>query len=180
MPAKIPTKASLLDDEDDANPYAVTDEKQGFRCPNCANEMESVDAIICLFCGYNTVTRMSPGTRKIHETTGWDQTKWLLPAFAAILGIIALIGGLIYYHFELPYVIFDTHPSWADVEKDPETEGSRVKIVKKIDLFSANMFLPMIELWPAIFVLFMGYKLGRFAFVRLVLDPKPPEKVKVG
>src|SRR5947207_737731 len=40
--------------DDEANPYGITTIDLSARCPNCANKMESEDAIICLHCGYNT------------------------------------------------------------------------------------------------------------------------------
>src|SRR5437588_12293152 len=43
-------------DEND-NPYGVTELDLAPRCPNCAEEMESHDAVVCLHCGYNTLTR---------------------------------------------------------------------------------------------------------------------------
>ena len=36
----------------------------GFRCPECANEMEGPEAVVCLKCGYNTLTRQRIETRK--------------------------------------------------------------------------------------------------------------------
>jgi ribosomal protein S27E len=167
-------------EDDDANPYGFSDTVDRFRCPNCANEMESDDAIICLNCGYNTMTRQTPGTRVILQTTGWEQTKWLLPGVGAIIGICIVIGALVYYHFELPYVVFDSSPSWAEAENDKETEGSRTKIIKKLDAFTANMFHPMIEVWLVVFAAFIAYYLGRFAFTRLILEPRPPERLKKG
>src|SRR5262245_53642187 len=52
-PVKVGPKAS--GDEDDAKAYglsAITDEGIP-RCPHCAQEMSSAEAIICLHCGYN-------------------------------------------------------------------------------------------------------------------------------
>src|SRR4051794_36128687 len=39
------------DDDEDANPYGMTFEDLSARCPECANAMESEDAVICLHCG---------------------------------------------------------------------------------------------------------------------------------
>ena len=33
------------------NPYGMTFEKLGNRCPDCANELESEEAVVCLHCG---------------------------------------------------------------------------------------------------------------------------------
>src|SRR5262245_36147539 len=45
------------DDEDNPNPYGLTEETFAPRCPHCAYELESADAKVCLNCGYNTATR---------------------------------------------------------------------------------------------------------------------------
>src|SRR5262245_52786911 len=69
-PAKPPPKgappAKPSDDEfdQDSNPYGVTTTELGHRCPQCAAEMPSPDAIICLNCGYNTETREQFRTKK--------------------------------------------------------------------------------------------------------------------
>src|SRR6266849_1589559 len=34
------------------NPYDLTEIKLATRCPQCAAEMESPDAVVCLNCGY--------------------------------------------------------------------------------------------------------------------------------
>src|SRR3982074_2033126 len=40
------------EDEEDDTPIGVTALDTAPRCPNCANEMESEEAVICLTCGY--------------------------------------------------------------------------------------------------------------------------------
>ena len=59
-----------IDDEEDANPYGVTALDTAPRCPDCANEMESEDAIICLHCGYNSRTRVKIEARAVDDVTG--------------------------------------------------------------------------------------------------------------
>src|SRR5262249_12001216 len=56
-PKAPPAKKPHQDDEDEgihANPYGVTTLDLTPRCPHCANEMVSEEAIICVYCGYNT------------------------------------------------------------------------------------------------------------------------------
>src|SRR5262245_44499307 len=53
------------DDDDNPNPYGITQLDIAPRCPNCANEMESEEAVICLYCGYNTLTRTWGKTDKV-------------------------------------------------------------------------------------------------------------------
>src|SRR5437870_3131869 len=57
-PAKPGAPASRNDeDEEDSNPYQLTTLEETPRCPHCAKEMESPEAVICLHCGFNTRTR---------------------------------------------------------------------------------------------------------------------------
>ena len=60
------------EDEEDDNPIGVTALDTSPRCPNCANEMESEDAVICLTCGYNTRTRLQAKTVAVHDITAHD------------------------------------------------------------------------------------------------------------
>jgi predicted Zn finger-like uncharacterized protein len=150
-PAK-PAKPVEDDDEDEADskPYDVTSLDLAPRCPYCANEMESEEAIICLHCGYNTLTRERAGTRKIHETTGGDYFLWLLPGIACVLTIIGLIVGDIVYVVKIG--------EWTNPED------------------WTSMFAHLsIKLWLVIVSLFMMYHAGKFAIKRLILNPHPPE-----
>src|SRR5262245_54886849 len=65
-PAKEERKPIRFDDEDDnPDPYAVTALDIAPRCPNCANLMADEKAFICLYCGYNTLTRTWGKTEKV-------------------------------------------------------------------------------------------------------------------
>ena len=44
-------------EDEDANPYDLGEFDERVRCPNCAKLMESEKAVICIYCGYNTMTR---------------------------------------------------------------------------------------------------------------------------
>jgi hypothetical protein len=138
------------DDEDDGNPYAVTTLDLSPRCPECANELESADAIICLTCGYNTETRERARTRKVKETTGLDQTLWLLPGIACVIAIILLIV------FDVIYCIKASE--WF---KDTWAEG-----------FGDHLGIKM---WLVICCIFASWYAGKFAVKRLILHPTPPE-----
>jgi DNA-directed RNA polymerase subunit RPC12/RpoP len=140
-------------DEDDGNPYGLTDADLAYRCPSCANEMESEDAIICLHCGYNTHTRTAVKTRKIHDTTSGDVFLWLLP------GILCVVGILIWIATDLVYCL---------------------KIDDWLDPDSWTFFFahPGIKLWLVITSLFFCYYLGKFAIKRLIINNKPPEVEK--
>src|SRR5579871_5049583 len=90
-PAAPPPARGDDDEGDDGVPYSVSTTDLAHRCPECANEMESEDAIICLHCGYNTQTREKITTRKVHEITNADRFLWLLPGIACALAVLFLI-----------------------------------------------------------------------------------------
>src|SRR5437870_5782693 len=48
--------ASMIDDEN-KNPYGVTETSLAPRCPHCAYELDPPDSRICLHCGYDMVRR---------------------------------------------------------------------------------------------------------------------------
>ena len=82
--AKPKPKPTDEDEEDDA-PIGVTALDMAPRCPNCANEMESEEAVICLTCGYNTRTRIQVETRAVEDTTSMTWFWWLLPGILCAL-----------------------------------------------------------------------------------------------
>ena len=56
-----------LEDAEGKNPYKMSDVVKSLRCPQCAADMEDGD-IICLNCGYNTLTRVRQGVDHAHQT----------------------------------------------------------------------------------------------------------------
>jgi DNA-directed RNA polymerase subunit M/transcription elongation factor TFIIS len=153
--AKVTKSAPIApvsdDDEDgDGNPYLVTSDTKNSRCPECANEMEGEDAIICLHCGYNTVTREKLAMRKVHEITSADRFLWLLPGF--------ICGGIVLFLllFDLLFCLLvqaDRNSSW----------------------FVLLMAWSGTKMWVCIGSIFFMFFAGRFAYLRLILHPNPPE-----
>ena len=90
------------DDEEEAgsNPYGITDLETSARCPECANEMESEEAIICLHCGYNTQTRLRAETKITVDTTPADVMTWLMP------GILCVVGSIFLLTMDIVFCIF--------------------------------------------------------------------------
>lgn len=168
--AKKPARAAV-DDDEDANPYGITDEDLTPRCPECANEMESEDAVICLHCGYNTQTRTHVSTKRVYEPTGGEKFLWLLPGILCVVGIFVLIGYDVFHHFALPGICFDEWDKLIDEGK------SRSEAIGEVDWW-AFIFHPGFELWIFIISAFGCYSLGKFAVKRLVYNNKPPERVK--
>jgi ribosomal protein S27E len=146
-------KKPSLDDEEDSNPYGMTEEYLGPRCPECANEMEEGD-IICLHCGYNVRTRERARTKKVVDITGMDYFLWWLPGIACVLAIILLITFDIVYCLKIE--------DWVDYGKDTAPWYS----------FIGHF---AIKLWLVIFTLFLMFFAGRYAVKRLILDNQPPE-----
>jgi len=140
------------DEDDDAGAYGLTaDEKAGVpRCPHCAGELESEDAVLCLHCGYNTRTRQRVGTKKVIETTAGDRTSWLMPGFIAVGAIFFLIGFDLFLYLKFPQLM----------------EGSDFEFIAHAG----------IRLWVLIFSIAAMLLLGKFALNRLVFNPNPPEQ----
>jgi DNA-directed RNA polymerase subunit RPC12/RpoP len=154
-PAAPPSSSvpGLLDEdefgEDNPNPYGVTTIDLRARCPNCANPLESDEAVVCLHCGYNTSTRAAVKTKKTVETTRQDQFSWLLPGLLCLGGAVALVLTALFYTVALPAILGDS--------------------------FFVHESLRM---WTTIIILAVVWPLGRFALNRLVLNPTPPEFIK--
>ena len=140
------------EEDDNPNPYGVTELDLAPRCPNCANEMESEEAVVCLYCGYNTLTRTWGKTQKVIAMTGGEHFLWLLPGLICATVIISLIVFVMAYCLVVPYVSKDAWFDFADHES--------------------------LRLWTVSICLFIIWGLGYFCFKRLVLQPKPPDKVK--
>ncbi len=151
-PAK-PAKPAADDDDDDmgdGKPYDITALDTAPRCPECANEMEGPEAVICLKCGYNTRTRSRVVTRKLYHHTPFDYFLWLLPGILCALAVIGLIV------WDVLYLIYSE------------------------DWFKDSGWLWWIasggiRLWVVVITLFLMFFAGKYAIKRLILHPKPPE-----
>jgi DNA-directed RNA polymerase subunit RPC12/RpoP len=149
-----PKSQPAADDEEDANPYDVKTVTIAARCPNCANEMESEAAIICLYCGYNTQTRTLGQTTRLVQQTGGDRVKWLMPGIGCFLLLLALVLFQNYYTLSLG-ASFRTEEGW---------------------LWGMLCSEPL-YLWLTLISAAVLWIVGRFVFKRLILEPTPPENV---
>jgi hypothetical protein len=171
-PPKAAKPAKPSPDEDfevDSNPYGVTRTELGFRCPQCAAEMPSDDAVICLNCGYNTQTREQFRMKKVKDVTGGEKFLWLLPGILCVLGIILLIGYFFFHHFALPGMLFDKWDTLLETKSRAEAVGD-----DSIGTLG-YLFHPGVELWIAVMITLACYKAGRYAVKRLIFNPNPPE-----
>jgi DNA-directed RNA polymerase subunit RPC12/RpoP len=150
---KAKPKPTDVDEEDDT-PIGVTALDTAPRCPNCANEMESEEAVICLYCGYNTRTRLQAKTVAVEDTTFMTWFWWLLP------GILSALGFIILLTFDILYTLF------AGKYFNPEDWTA---------MFASGPFM-IWAIWAP--TTFLNVGLLTFAVKRLALNPKPPERVK--
>lgn len=152
-PKEEPKKRITFDDEDDPGAYGVTALDLSARCPNCANPMADEKAFICLFCGYNTLTRTWGKTEKLIGHTTDDYVKHQMAAYICAGLSILFAWIMVFFCVTFPYLI--DHTSW-------------------VDYFDAES----IRLWWMIMMLFVFWGLGMFTYRRLVINPTPPEKKK--
>ncbi len=146
------TQAAPDDEFEDKDPYGVTDLDLAPRCPNCASEMESEEAVVCLHCGYNTLTRTWGKTEKLIATTGGQHFLYLLPGIICAIVILLQVTGTIFYCVVLPYQVKDSWMAFTDHES--------------------------MRVWTTVGSLFDIWPLGYIAFNRLVLKPRPSDKAK--
>jgi predicted Zn finger-like uncharacterized protein len=171
---KPPLKPVPDEDEgndDDGNPYDVTTLDETYRCPQCAAEMDGPEAIICLNCGFNVRTRTIVMQRRIKDITGEDKFWWLLPGILCALAVVLLITYYLIHTFVLPSSIWDT---WDDLSE----RMSRTKVLADDSITGWYCFLfhPGFLGLFGLLLAFICWKLGKFAFERLVLHPTPPER----
>jgi predicted Zn finger-like uncharacterized protein len=153
-PKQPETYKPVDDDDGDGKPYDVTEIDLTPRCPYCAHEFEEEDQVICLNCGYNTVTRQMGKIRRIRDITGWDWFWWLLPAILCVLLFFICLFGAIDH---LTWFLFKEE---LTAEMDP-------------------MVKPCIScwhLWLSIFCIWIMYLTGKYSIKRLIFHPKPPEE----
>ena len=152
-----PAKAAATEDEEsDKQNYGVTEHSFMPRCPYCAKELDTEDQVICLHCGYNRQTRERVSTKKTFETTGGDTFIWLLPGILCGLGTLVMIGLIIVFWVEFP-----------DIESANKDEWWSFVVGKPGRVLGT------------VLVATIGFFLGRFAVIRLALNPTAPEREKI-
>ncbi|MFO0807936.1 MAG: hypothetical protein U0746_04895 [Gemmataceae bacterium] len=173
-PAPKPSPTPLSEEDDAKNPYGVQQMSLAPRCPHCAYELDPPDSKVCLHCGYHMVKRGRAPSIKTLEYTGGDWFMWLGPGILSLLAFFLLIAGLFYYHYYLPY---DMLNSWG--KSYEAAKGDRFGTVDKAmdESYTALMFHPGIETWVVVFGLVLMWKSIKFAFKRLILHYRPPEKI---
>jgi DNA-directed RNA polymerase subunit RPC12/RpoP len=148
-PAKTaPAASAAVADEER---YGVEEMDLRARCPNCANPLVSDDAVVCLECGYNFLTRSVSQTQKTVEATQGDRMTWLMPGLLCVAGIFILIVFCITFCLLLPEML------------GPKS-------------ILAFMDSEAVRWWTVVAALAIMWWLGRVACNRLILNPTPPEE----
>jgi hypothetical protein len=161
-----PAKNPFLDDDDDgpAKIEVITDNDHLPRCPHCAQLLDPPDAVVCIHCGFNNVTRAKANTRKVWAPTFEDWFMHLLPGIIALAIFITLIV--------VDVISYINMREWI--------EGTFLEMDEKDAAGQKRFFVP-----PGFFITFIimaslaiGVPAGRYAYRRLVSEFRPPEKVK--
>ncbi len=141
-----------IDDEFDNNPdpYGVKHKEMVPRCPNCTQEMGDHD-IICLFCGYNTLTRQWGKTEKTKGVTFGRHLLYLLPAMGSAVFAVFSILFLLFYATVAPFILAGTWLFWLDHES--------------------------MRMWTTVIVLAWVFGAGAYCFKKFIDKPKPDEIV---
>jgi hypothetical protein len=143
-----------VDDSTESKPYQVTDLDLATRCPHCAAEMEA-GGIICLTCGYNTQSRHRFETRKVIGHTGGEKFIWLLPGILCVICVLTFIGAIVFLWVQFPTLYKQNEAEWW-----------------------GGFFGFWAQIWGSVVSTFIIWFSGRYAFIRLVFHPNPPEKIK--
>jgi DNA-directed RNA polymerase subunit RPC12/RpoP len=157
QPAAATSSAAAAANDDgeegeNADPYGVTTLDLSPRCPHCAEEMESAEAVVCLNCGYNTLTREWGKTEKRIGVSSGSHFLHLLPAIIVLGVILICIIQALIRDVLLPYWIASLEwLNWYDHES--------------------------VRVWETLFDLIAIFVLGRYCYRRFVVKPMPDEVV---
>lgn len=153
LPAEKPKAASAeVEAPKDDAAYGVGRIDTAPRCPNCAKEMLSAEAVICVHCGYNTLTRVHGETKKLVAISAEQHFVYLLPALIAAAVFVVCIILLVAESTLMVQWLSGTSGGWMVHES--------------------------VRMWHTIGQLGFLWGLGLFAFNTLVLAPKPPDVEK--
>lgn len=143
-----PVATPPAEEDDNPDPYGVKTVDIVPRCPNCTQEMGPHD-IICLACGYNTMTREWGKTEKTLGLTFQRQLVYLLPALGAATFVFFSVIFLIYYAVVSPYHVEKSMLEFTDSEA--------------------------IRMWTTLIFLAWFWGAGMFCFKKFIEKPKPDE-----
>jgi hypothetical protein len=146
--APVVEAAPASDMDGDVDPYGIKNVDLVPRCPNCTQEMGAHE-IICLACGYNTMTRQWGKTEKTIGITAKRHILYLLPAMgSAVFTFFAIIGLLIFYAV-VPYWVAGTWMELLDSEA--------------------------VRMWTTLIFVGIFWMAGMYCFKKFIDKPKPDE-----
>jgi DNA-directed RNA polymerase subunit RPC12/RpoP len=149
QPAPAPTAAP---EPPKADIYGLGTLDISAKCPNCAQPMENETAVICLYCGYNTLTREHGKTKKVIAASTSEHFIYLGPALACAAIFLTIVILIIFHNTIVPDWVIGKSYAW--VASEPA------------------------RMWPALLLTGLLWGLGYYAFNTLVLRPKPPDITK--
>jgi hypothetical protein len=166
-PAPAAGRAPFLDDDDDG-PSTIDVISEGDeipRCPHCAKELDPPDAIVCIHCGFNNITRAKAETKKVWAPSIEDWIKHLWPGITA-LSIV--IGWIVFDIIALQRMREWLDGSFLEME-DTDAAGQKRYFVAPGFFIAVIWFASLVISVPA----------GKFAYRRLIKEFRPPERVKL-
>lgn len=159
-----PAKKTFDDDDDGPANITVIQEDDAARCPLCAQALDPPDAIVCIHCGFNNVTRAKADTKKVWAPSFEDWFMHLLPGIIALAICITLIVVNI--------ISLNRMREWLDgtfLEMDELDAAGRKRFFVPPGFFIALIMVASIVIFvPSI----------KFVYKRLITGYMPPEKLK--
>jgi DNA-directed RNA polymerase subunit RPC12/RpoP len=162
-----PYKFQDDDDDDDGgkpNPIAVIAEEEVARCPHCAKELDPPDAVVCIHCGFNNVTRVKADSKKVWAP---DASDWINHLWPGIMAAVMCIGIIV-----VDIICIVNMREWMTgsfLEKEELGADGRKKFYIAPGAFIALIIA--LDIMPVI-------GLAYFAVQRLAIHYMPPERVK--
>ena len=144
-------KAAAPEPVDDAQ-YGIENIDTARRCPNCAELMANETAIICIHCGYNTLTRSYGKTKRVYGASRAEVLRHLTPALAFTATFVVLVLLVLWYNTVVPPWFNGTKRDWVVHES--------------------------LRMWSAMIVVAALWWFGFQAFKTFVLHPLPDEVEK--
>jgi hypothetical protein len=164
-------KVAMDDDDDEGdggakpNPLGIIDEGEDIpRCPHCAKELDPPDAVVCIHCGFNNMTRTKADSKTTWAPSTEDYVQHLGPGVLALVGCILLIV--------LNVICLLNMRDWMTgtfLQKEEKGADGEIAFLVKPGAFIT--FVLAATIMPIL-------GMGRFAIKRLFIDNKPEEKVK--
>ena len=122
------------------------------------------DAIVCVNCGFNNVTRAKADTKKVWAPTATDWIMHLLPGIFAVAICITLIV--------VDIISLNSMREWLEgsfLEMEQKDAAGRKRFFVRPGFFITVIFMvSLVILVPA----------TKFAYKRFIKEFKPPEKLK--